>query len=217
MWEIYNATMDAHPMHIHLVKFQIIGRQKYTATVVPKDNTAHNGSLSMGGKLTNISLKGKQKGPGIYEAGWKDTGIMYPGEVTRVVANFNRVGEYVWHCHILSHEDHEMMRRFEVVQALPKDGAGETLASVSGFELEQNYPNPFNPTTSIRFSIKNDGFVTLKVFDSLGREVKTLLSQNVAAGKYDISFDASDLTSGMYVYQLSAENRIETKKMMLLK
>jgi hypothetical protein len=110
-----------------------------------------------------------------------------------------------------------MMRRFEVVSALPKDGTGETLASVSGFELEQNYPNPFNPTTSIRFSIKNDGFVTLKVFDSLGREVKTLISQNVAAGKYDISFDASDLTSGMYVYQLSAENRIETKKMMLLK
>lgn len=217
IWEMYNATPDAHPMHIHLVQFQILGRQKFTATVLPKMNMAHDGSMSMGGKLTNINLRGKENKPGLYEAGWKDTGIMYPGERTRVIAKFEREGEYVWHCHILSHEDHEMMRRFEVVPALPKDGAGETLASVASFELEQNYPNPFNPTTSIRFSVAVDGFATLKVFDALGREVKTLLSQNIAAGKYDISFDASDLTSGMYIYQLGTENRIESKKMMLLK
>jgi spore coat protein A, manganese oxidase len=218
IWEMYNATPDAHPMHIHLVQFQILGRQKFTATVLPKENMAHDGSMSMGGKLTNISLRGKENKPGLYEAGWKDTGIMYPGERTRVIAKFEREGEYVWHCHILSHEDHEMMRRFEVIpQTLPKNETGDVLASISNFELEQNYPNPFNPTTNIRFSVAEDGFVSLKVFDVLGREVKNLLNQDVAAGRYDISFDASDLTSGTYIYQLSADNRIESKKMLLMK
>jgi hypothetical protein len=111
-----------------------------------------------------------------------------------------------------------MMRRFEVIpQTLPKNGTGDVLASISNFELEQNYPNPFNPTTNIRFSVAEDGFVSLKVFDVLGREVKNLLNQEVAAGRYDISFDASDLTSGTYIYQLSADNRIESKKMLLMK
>jgi spore coat protein A len=217
MWEIYNATMDAHPMHIHLVKFQIVGRQKFTATIVPKDNTAHNGSNSMGGKLTNISLKGKQKGPGLYEAGWKDTGLMYPGEVTRVVANFNRPGEYVWHCHILSHEDHEMMRRFEVIASpVPKDGT--TIAGVvEDYNLDQNYPNPFNPTTNINFNIPASSFVSLKIYDSMGEEVGTLINQVIPEGKHTVNFDASGLSSGVYFYTLVSGNFIETKKMVLMK
>lgn len=115
VWEVYNATADAHPIHLHLVKFQIVGRQKYTATVTPKELTAHDGSTSIGGTLSAVRLRGSVAPAGGYEAGWKDTAIMYPGEVTRVIAKFDRPGEYVWHCHILSHEDHEMMRRFEVV------------------------------------------------------------------------------------------------------
>ena len=85
------------------------------------------------------------------------------------------------------------------------------------FFLAQNYPNPFNPTTNIKFSVAKDGFVSLKVFNALGIEVKTLISKNLVAGQYDVSFDASELTSGVYIYQLSADNRIESKKMMLLK
>jgi hypothetical protein len=85
------------------------------------------------------------------------------------------------------------------------------------FFLAQNYPNPFNPTTNIKFSVAKDGFVSLKVFNALGIEVKTLISKNLVSGQYDVSFDASEFTSGVYIYQLSTDNRIESKKMMLLK
>ncbi len=108
VWEIYNTTMDAHPIHLHLVAFQVQSRQKFTAAQDP-----------VTGALTNISLKGKQRAPDPTETGWKDTVIMYPGEVTRVIAKFDRPGLYVWHCHILSHEDHEMMRPYYVGAMAP--------------------------------------------------------------------------------------------------
>jgi len=66
------------------------------------------------GALTSVKLVGRPKPPAANEAGWKDTAQMFPGEVTRVIARFDRRGEYVWHCHILSHEDHEMMRPYSV-------------------------------------------------------------------------------------------------------
>ena len=67
-----------------------------------------------GGVLTGIKLKGKATPPAANEAGWKDTVVVYSGEVVRVIATYDRLGEYVWHCHILSHEDHEMMRPYYV-------------------------------------------------------------------------------------------------------
>jgi len=118
VWEIHNATVDAHPIHLHLVRFQIVNRQKFVATMGRKINTDPNmpSHKTWGGTLSNITYKGKAKGPDAYEAGWKDTAIMYPGEVTRIlVENFDKPGRYVWHCHILSHEDHEMMRPYFVV------------------------------------------------------------------------------------------------------
>jgi len=85
------------------------------------------------------------------------------------------------------------------------------------FELAQNYPNPFNPTTVINFSIPATSNVTLKVYDMLGREVASLLSETKAAGSYAVSFDASQLSSGTYVYTLTAGNFVFSKKMMLIK
>jgi spore coat protein A len=97
------------------VKYQILNRQRFRATVVAKDNVDHTGNVTTGGALRNVTYQGKPKGPDTCEAGWKDTAIMYPGEVTRIIATFDKPGRYVWHCHILSHEDHEMMRPYEVV------------------------------------------------------------------------------------------------------
>jgi len=90
------------------------------------------------------------------------------------------------------------------------------------FLLEQNYPNPFNPGTKIRFDIPSlEGgrgrMVTLKIYDALGREVAALVNEQLQPGTYEIDFDASHLTSGIYYYRLSAGNFSETKKMVLLK
>ncbi|NPV67882.1 MAG: multicopper oxidase domain-containing protein [Anaerolineae bacterium] len=117
IWEIFNATVDAHPIHLHLVTFEVLNRQKYTATILPKSNIdpLHpNDPPTLGGKLTNIQLKGRPTPAAANERGPKDTAQMFPGEVTRIKVRFDRPGRYVWHCHILSHEDHEMMRPYYV-------------------------------------------------------------------------------------------------------
>lgn len=85
------------------------------------------------------------------------------------------------------------------------------------FELSQNYPNPFNPTTNIKFSIPNSGNISLKVYDRLGKEVADLADGFRSAGTYEISFDASALTSGVYFYKLITNEIVNTKKMMLIK
>ncbi len=86
-----------------------------------------------------------------------------------------------------------------------------------GFVLEQNYPNPFNPGTTIKFSIPKSQFVTLKVFNSLGKEVQTLLSERLAAGTYEVFYDAQDLPSGIYFYKIITESFTDVKKMTLVK
>jgi hypothetical protein len=85
------------------------------------------------------------------------------------------------------------------------------------FSLSQNYPNPFNPATTISFFLPSSQLVTLKVYDPDGREVETLVSGRIAAGSYEISFDGSKLTSGIYLYRLQAGEYVETKKMILVK
>jgi photosystem II stability/assembly factor-like uncharacterized protein len=85
------------------------------------------------------------------------------------------------------------------------------------FQLLQNYPNPFNPATTISYSIPKTGFVTLKIYDMLGREVETLVNENKTEGVYKVKFDADRLSSGVYIYSIRANNLILSKKMMLMK
>ncbi|MBL7127917.1 MAG: S8 family peptidase [Ignavibacteria bacterium] len=85
------------------------------------------------------------------------------------------------------------------------------------YELYQNYPNPFNPTTIIKFAVPKNDFVSLKVYDILGKEVAVLLNGELEAGVYDLTFDASRLSSGMYFYKVETNNFADTKKMLLLK
>ena len=94
----------------------------------------------------------------------------------------------------------------EDIVNLPKD-----------YLLEQNYPNPFNPNTKISWQTPKSGYQTLKVYDVLGNEVTTLIDGDKEAGKYEINFDASQLSSGIYFYKLQTGSFIETKKMILLK
>jgi hypothetical protein len=87
----------------------------------------------------------------------------------------------------------------------------------NGYVLHQNYPNPFNPTTNIEFSIPKSGFLTLKVYNVLGGEVATLVSERLAAGNYNYDWEASGLASGVYLYRIQAQDNVETKKMILMK
>ena len=115
IWEIYNATGDAHPVHLHLVNFEVVDRQEFTADVVPQPVEQHNGLLGQGFRLENITLGAAVDAGAVYvENAPKDMVTALPDQVTRIKATFDKPGRYVWHCHILSHEDHEMMRVLEV-------------------------------------------------------------------------------------------------------
>jgi hypothetical protein len=85
------------------------------------------------------------------------------------------------------------------------------------FSLSQNYPNPFNPTTRIKYSVPQDGYISLKVYNLLGQEVTKIFEGFQHAGSYVILFDGSKLASGVYLYQLKANNYLQTRKLILLK
>lgn len=115
IWEIYNATMDAHPVHLHLVHFEVLDRSEFTADVVAQPVVQHNGLLGQGYRLENIQIGDPVNlGSAYVENAPKDMVTALPGQVTRIKAHFDKPGRYVWHCHILSHEDHEMMRVLHV-------------------------------------------------------------------------------------------------------
>lgn len=92
------------------------------------------------------------------------------------------------------------------------------IGSINTFDLSQNYPNPFNPNTIIKYSVPvQNSFVTLKIFNSLGQEIETLIESEIPAGTYEVQFDATGLSSGVYLYTLSTGNFVESKKMILMK
>ncbi|MBU2445565.1 MAG: T9SS type A sorting domain-containing protein [Bacteroidetes bacterium] len=97
----------------------------------------------------------------------------------------------------------------------------EDLTSINSYSISYNYPNPFNPGTKIKYTIPQQSFVTLKVYDLLGREITTLINEEKPPGEYEVEFIGNSanggLPSGVYFYQLQAGNFIETKKMILAK
>ncbi|MBM4172110.1 MAG: T9SS type A sorting domain-containing protein [Ignavibacteria bacterium] len=187
IWELRNFTTIAHPFHIHDVQFYILDRN---SSQVP-----------------------------LNERGKKDVVLVEPMETVRFITKFedfaNANVPYMYHCHLLTHEDDGMMGQFIVTQTTDVESEKNLLPSK--FSLDQNYPNPFNPYTTIKYELIEKGFVTLKVFDLIGREIKTLLNEIKDPGEYNILFDGSDLTSGTYFYVLSVNNNRITKKMLLLK
>ncbi len=98
----------------------------------------------------------------------------------------------------------------------PTVGVEDDVNPTSYF-LEQNYPNPFNPSTKINFGLKESGFVSLKVYNILGTEVATLINEYKPSGNYKVNFDASKLSSGVYIYSLKTNNFVQTRKMILEK
>lgn len=125
IWEIYNFTADAHPIHLHLVNFQILDRRNFNYKIDGEVYTLqHNGTTGEAPNVKNIALTTSvTAGPEYFEQAPKDMVTALPGDpegnpisgqMVRIKAHFNKSGRYVWHCHILSHEDHEMMRVLEI-------------------------------------------------------------------------------------------------------
>jgi FtsP/CotA-like multicopper oxidase with cupredoxin domain len=108
VWEIYNATGDAHPIHIHELAFQVVDRQNILV-----------GENQTGMVTVEVDSTSDPTGPEPWETGFKDTVIAYPDQVTRVKATFETAGQFVWHCHIVEHEDNEMMRPYRIGPVQP--------------------------------------------------------------------------------------------------
>ena len=107
---------------------------------------------------------------------------------------------------------------FSLTLGLPTETSADELAeNPESFHLRQNYPNPFNPDTQIRYELPEEASVTLVVYNTLGREVARLVSETQSAGEYQVSFDASGLSSGIYIYRLRAGEFEQTRSMMLVK
>lgn len=109
----------------------------------------------------------------------------------------------------------DLMLSTRIIQNEPDND--EVVSVPNEYSLSQNYPNPFNPTTNLEFGISELGFVKLKIYDMLGKEIKTLVNETKPAGKYTVTFDGSNLPSGIYFYKIEAGDFTQVKKMMLIK
>lgn len=290
LWQIINTTADAHPMHLHLVQFQLVSRQPYNVSNYVKAYGAAfpGGTLNGASYLPGVYMPGfgpplayntlnadgavggnpavtpfLQNGlrfANLNERGWKDTYIAYPGEITTFIIRFAptdipvtapassllfafdpSVGPgYVWHCHIIDHEDNEMMRPFSVQPSplrpqallfgskgnLPavysktnviQDANVKAINDASGVRLEQNFPNPLVNETEIRFNMPEDGHVRLTLFNQLGQQVKVLINSNAPAGVNTVILDKGNLSDGVYYYKLETGIFKDTRKMIIAK
>ncbi len=232
VWQLVNTTGDAHPIHIHLVQFQMLNRQAFNVARYMDAYEEANPELPAETTVVvpvDPYLQGSPTPPDSNERGWKDTFRMNPGEVTRVLVRFapqdgvspypfDATAEpgYVWHCHILEHEDNEMMRRYMILPPV----LANTKAEEKG--MLQNYPNPFNPETQIAFRLPHAGKVDLRIFNILGQEVRRLVSGEITAGEHTIRWDGRDaggllVASGIYFYRLETPDFKKTKRMLFLK
>ena len=277
LWQIINLTADAHPMHLHLVQFQIVSRQAFNVNnynkaynaafggafipsvgpPLPYGNPNADGAIG-GNPVVTPFLQGVLKPPLPNEKGWKDTHVVMPGEVTTFIVRFAPTAlpltatpeqlvysfdpstgpGYVWHCHIIDHEDNEMMRPYDVLPSsvriaalaskgvpafgysamkseLSTDASNQKSENINGVVLEQNYPNPFSGVTEIRFTLPEAAPVQLMVYNSIGVLVKTLINAEAPAGLNTVRLDAGNLKAGVYFYQLKTGVISQVRKMVI--
>jgi len=203
VWRFVNNSGAVHPMHLHLTMFQILDRQSF---VMVGDS---------------VVTAGDPIPPEPYEAGWKDTAPVYPDQVLRVICRFeDYLGKYPYHCHVLEHEENDMMRQFEVVLDTTATAVKPVPAKLA---LRQSYPNPSNPSTRIEFSIPVAATVQLRIFDVRGKLVATLVDRYVPAGSQFVEWNGrgdngNGVPSGVYLYRLTVPGQATlTRKLVLLK
>ncbi len=149
------------------------------------------------------------------DKGWKDTVLVNPNETVQTLVKFiDYSGTYLLHCHNLEHEDDGMMLNINVDSATNIDDDNTT---PNEFELSQNYPNPFNPSTTINYNLTSAGFVTISIYNLLGKNIETLFAGQKSSGQHSITYTNKSLASGTYIYELRINDRALRKKMTLLK
>jgi spore coat protein A len=192
IWSWVNRSGFVHPMHMHLVAFQVLDRQPFVIV---------DGA---------VQTTGPRVAPDSSEAGWKDTTPVRPLEIVRVIARFqDYLGKYPYHCHILEHEEHEMMRQFQTVTPT---GVGAGPVAAADVELRQNYPNPTTGVTRFGFDIPRAAKVKLVVEDVAGRRVATLIDQSLKAGTHEVFWDGQvaggkQAAAGVYFYHLIVDGK----------
>jgi hypothetical protein len=153
----------------------------------------------------------------LYDSGGDGAVSFFGTEATNIQAG----GEFIFWVGIsIGDNEAEMLTNMSQVEAkysLITSVEESSLPIPTDYQLKQNYPNPFNPSTKIQFSIPQSEYVSLKIYDVLGNEVAGLINQDLSAGSYDIQFNANNLSSGIYFYQLITGSYSETKKMNLIK
>ena len=226
-WELYNTTMDVHPMHLHLVAFQIEGRYTHQGEgMLIGADPMSGGSKNV---MTDPAPVVKYSGPEAWENGWKDMALVYPGQMTKVIADFDLPGSYVWHCHILSHEDHEMMRPFyvgpipgNIPHGSHHNAAADLMAQLEEAELGQNTPNPFSDETVILFSLPGIRDVRLELYDMNGQMIGLLADGVYPAGQHKMVWDGAyangqAAANGIYFYKLVAGEQTITRRLSLVR
>ncbi len=207
IWRMINLTMVTHPMHLHLVKIQVLDRRPFNMMEYKRSG--------------QLIYTGPAVPPNPEEMGWKDVFTCPPGYVTRMITRFDSdfYGMYEYHCHLLEHEEKEMMRPFEV---MPCMGDGGMAGNGKVVQLGRAAPQPFHDRATISYSLPSKQRVQLRVYNALGREVKTLVNQAVMAGSHSATWDATDnagarVAAGTYFYKLTTATGVRTQKATLLR
>lgn len=201
-WQIINTTPDAHPIHLHLVNFQVVNRQEY--------NTA----LYNTGNPSSLVFNAPPILPTEDEKGWKDTEVMLPGQVTRIRAKFDMPGLFLWHCHILAHEDHEMMRPFYVgtisdIKVITKSGKEFNISVM---------PNPITNQTVIKMELKTAGNYKAEIFNTLGQKIKILTDAYYEKGIQNLTWEETEtelVKNGIYYLRVKGPGEEQNIKMIL--
>ncbi len=196
-------------------------------------NTDNSGMVPTSPIYVSFNINPDQPGGGP-PSGFKDDGTGLTHNVPATIPG-DTLYSPLWYVDIYDNADFDMVHDLASAQAAnilafgaavvncpivkvdPPTIVEDNQVQPSGYVLSQNYPNPFNPTTNINYKIPKSGYVSLKVYDVLGNEVTTLVSEVKPAGEYELKFGGSSLASGVYYYQLKAGNLTETKKMILLR
>jgi len=220
----YTDTTVTYLTYIYrLSAFNAFGQSAYSDTsqvVVPVELTSFNASSIDGGVLLEWTTATEINNLGFeiqrnMSNGWGTIGFVEGRGTTSEITNyqfFNDLSEF--------NSPEKLMYRLKQIDfngTYSYSNTVEVEFLVEKYSLSQNYPNPFNPSTIISFTLARSSFVTLKIYNILGNEVTTLVNEVIPGGNHQIEFDASGLSSGVYLYTITAGDFAETKKMLLMK